>query len=125
MGHDTDIKVRATYSAARFMQIIWGAVSAQMDQSSAAYIDIQAKSDALQARMDAVFDDIINGPTGHIQDAENQRQFALEPVDGMRLVDGNAYGIALNGRGVLVGPFQQEFKGSLSLYCNVLLKNSF
>jgi len=113
-GSFANIPTRGTYSGARFMQIIWGAVAAQLDPSSAAYIDIQAKSDALQARMDAVFEDIINGPTGHIQDAENIRQFGLAEVDGKRLVDGNSYGMVFHGQGVLIGPFTPSFFGEYS-----------
>lgn len=113
MGSFDNIPTRGTYSAARFMQIIWGGAKLQLDPTSAAYIDIQAKSDALQARMDAVFEDVINGP-GHVQDPENQRQFALAEVDGKRLVDGNSYGMVFHGEGILVHSFTDEFFGEYS-----------
>ena len=125
-GQRRDVPARATYSAARFGQLVWrltkeyAAVVAPDFFNSAAYADIEARSSALQLLMDAYFNTVIHGGPDY---AAAEAAFGPTLVDGEAFVDGNAYGLSVHGDGVLVNQFGEVFSENSFGSEDITLKN--
>ena len=103
--HSTTVHSRATLSAARFQQMFVAMATATMTMVGATMPQsLIGASEHLQALEDAFIASVVAG-TPLAADHEASTLFGnFETTDG-KLVDGNAYGIVIHGRGVLVNQF--------------------
>lgn len=138
-GHRTDIPVRATYSAARFMLKFWTEIkglAALAVNGALDHVDIQLgnpsqtfKNTAIAFQnsvktneVDVIMEYLHNMTVDmalsildatRVLSTESVLQFGNFKVNDngteLHLVDGNAYGIAFHGKGPLVGSFSQDF----------------
>lgn len=92
---------------------------------SVAYAEMESRNIALRVQMDAFYATVITGSA----DAEGaQTAFGNFVVNdagvSKRLVDGNAYGITLHGKGPLVGRFAQTINvDETDMSTDIILKN--
>ena len=110
VSHSTTIHSRATLSATRFLlnfvnQAFGGVTAAGFGASIPA--SLTAAATHLQSLEDAFIASILNNAPLAATD-EAQRLFGnVATADGL-VVDGNAYGIVIHGRGVLVNQFAES-----------------
>lgn len=125
LGNRRDIPVRATYSAAR--QLLQASKPLVPFLGVDAASDIGEKMQRLQDVMARAKNEILL--SGSLQSPDLIRQFGLEPTvrDGLRIVDGNAYGISLSSTGVIVDEWRpsldNEASHSLGHLRNVVVRN--
>lgn len=101
-GTHTEIPILGTYSASRFARLMSGEVIEKLPAKATK--DLKQGREALNCALDSAFNEIIFGvatKSGTQVGFTTDRLFRNEA----RVTDGNAYGLAMHARGVLVGAF--------------------
>ena len=102
-GHSRAVLARATLSASRYLLRFFNAIPVGINKPES----LVEAMEMLQALED---DFIASSVVGTLPSPEAQHQFG----NPGHLIDGNAYGIAIHGRGVLVNSFGQTMPSNIS-----------
>ncbi len=112
-GTRTDIPVLGTYSAGRFALLATKRLS---DYTKDLPTEVLQRLETAQSRLERALNDVFDTTIFGKSLSKPEHKEASVFLNSTGLSDGNAYGIAIHARGVLVGPFVCR---GVSLACDV------